>query len=242
MPSDHLSYSSPYSDLNNNAVLSNPLNPPKPAPSPNNPTPPTGSFGTYPHAVLTSLRHFQALAEAAPDKFMRYTYSDLLLGSRRGVSSLLHAPLDTCVFVQNATLGINTVLRNLVYQPQKDVIVYFDTIYAACEKTIFSILETNPSVTARKVEGYEFPCEHEEVVARFVDVVQGLQREGLRAKVALFDTICAVPGLRFPFERLTEECRRLGVLSCIDAAHGIGHIPLDLAGLDPDFLVSNCHK
>lgn len=172
---------------------------------------------------------------------MRYQYEDLLLASRTAIAHLVHAPLDTCVFVQNATLGINTVLRNLVYEPG-DVIVYFDTIYAACEKTIVSILETTPHVQARKVDGYEFPCEREEIVQRFVEVVKALQGEGLKAKVAVFDTICALPGVRFPFEQLTEECRRLGVLSCIDAAHGIGQIPLDLEKLDPDFLVSNCHK
>lgn len=210
---------------------------------PNTSIPETGSFGTYPSPVQTALRDFQTLAEASPDRFMRYTYSEHLLASRSAISQLVHAPLNTCVFVQNATLGINTVLRNLVYEAD-DVIVYFDTIYGACEKTILSILETNEvNVSARKVEGYEFPsCEHDEVVERFVAVVEELRRDGLRPRVAVFDTICALPGVRFPFERLTAECRRLGVLSCVDAAHGVGHIPLDLGALDPDFLVSNCHK
>lgn len=174
---------------------------------------------------------------------MRYQYQDLLLAARTAAAALLHVPVSTCVFVQNATLGINTVLRNLVYAPG-DVIVYFDTIYGACEKTIESIVETTrPEVGVRKVGGFEFPGEWGEVVVeRFREVVSGLEAEGLRARVAVFETICAVPGVRFPFERVTEECRRLGVLSCVDAAHGLGQIPLDLAGLDPDFWVSNCHK
>lgn len=172
---------------------------------------------------------------------MRYQYAEHLLASRTTVANLLNVPVDTCVFVQNATLGINTVLRNLVYDPG-DVIVYFDSIYGACEKTIVSIVETTPHVTPRKVVGYEFPCEHEEIVKRFLKVVKALPEEGLKAKVAVFDTICSLPGVRFPFERLTEECRRLGILSCVDGAHGIGHIPLDLGKLDPDFFVSNCHK
>jgi hercynylcysteine S-oxide lyase len=201
----------------------------------------TGSFGTYPKAVRDQFRRLQDLAEASPDKFMRYQSSDHLLASRTAAANLLNVPLDTCVFLQNATLGINTVLRNLVYAPG-DVIVYFDTIYGACEKTIVSILETTSNVRARKVDGYRFPCAHELVVERFVEVIEAIQAEGLTAKVAVFDTVCALPGVRFPFERLTEECRRRGILSCVDAAHGIGHIPLDLGKLDPDFLVSNCHK
>jgi hercynylcysteine S-oxide lyase len=191
--------------------------------------------------VRDAIRHFQDLSESTPDKFFRYDYADYLLASRQAVANLFSVHLDTVVLIQNASLGVNTALRNLVYEPG-DVIVYFDTVYGACEKTIASILETTPQLQARKVDGYEFPCEFDEIVGSFLETVKAIRDEGLKPKVALFDTICSLPGVRFPFERITEECRKHGILSCIDAAHGIGQIPLDLGTLDPDFLVSNCHK
>jgi selenocysteine lyase/cysteine desulfurase len=199
-----------------------------------------GSFGTYPALVQTVLHKYQSLAEAAPDKFMRYTYSSLLDAARTSIAEQLNVPVDECVFTQNASSGVGVVLRNLVYE-RGDVIIYFDTIYGGCEKLIASLTETTPNLVARKVR-YELPCTHDIIVNNFLQLVKQVRSEGMKPKVALFDTIVSMPGVRFPFERLTAECKKAGILSCVDGAHGVGHIPLDLRSLDADFFVSNCHK
>lgn len=199
-----------------------------------------GSFGTYPIAVRKVQRNYQDLTLAAPDKFLRYTSPGLLDAARASIAQLLNVPVGECVFVENATTAINLVFRNLVYK-QGDIIIYFDTVYGACEKTIASILETTPEVAARKVK-YEFPCSHDLIVESFVNLIKQIKSEGLNPRVALFDTIVSMPGVRFPFERLTAECRKAGILSLIDGAHGVGHLALNLAELDADFFVSNCHK
>ncbi|KAK4971262.1 hypothetical protein LTR66_011428, partial [Elasticomyces elasticus] len=113
-----------------------------------------GSFGTYPKTVREVFRNAQDQTEARPDAYIRYTYPDLLDKSREAVASFLNAPTNTCVFVPNATTGINTVLRNLVYRPG-DVIVYFATIYGACEKTVSYVTETTLA-EACKIE-YTYP-------------------------------------------------------------------------------------
>ncbi|KAF1850783.1 PLP-dependent transferase [Cucurbitaria berberidis CBS 394.84] len=198
-----------------------------------------GSFGTYPRTVRDTMRSFQDAAEARPDKFIRYQYPELVDESREAVAKLLNTPSSTVVFVPNATTGINTVLRNLTFE-SGDHILYFATIYGACEKTVAYITETTPASSV-KIE-YSYPVEDDWLVSEFKSKVKEVEAKGGKVKVAIFDTIVSMPGVRVPFERLITACKELGVLSCVDGAHGVGHIELDLTKLDPDFFVSNCHK
>lgn len=134
---------------------------------------------------------------------------------------------------------MNIVLRNIVYEPG-DVIIMCPTIYGACEKTVEYITETTPA-ESYKIE-YTYPVSDDELCRNFEQAVSAIRDEGKKPKLAIFDTIVSMPGLRMPFERLTKLCKQYEILSCIDGAHGIGHIPLDLSALDPDFFFSNCHK
>ncbi|KAI9777174.1 MAG: hypothetical protein M1839_009017 [Geoglossum umbratile] len=201
----------------------------------------TGSFGTYPSAVRRQLREIQDAAEARPDHFLRYDSPPRLDIARGALAGLLRVPASEVVLVPNATTGVNTVLRNLRYAPG-DAIVYFASIYGACEKTVEYLCETTP-VSGFRVD-VVYPAEDDVVVGLLRDAVRELKRKGARVRVAMFDTVVSIPGVRTPFELLVEMLREEdpGILTLIDGAHGVGHIPLDLRKLDADFFVSNCHK
>jgi hypothetical protein len=155
------------------------------------------------------------------------------------MAKLLNTPSSTLVFVPNATTGVNTVLRNLDFQPG-DHILMFSTIYGACEKTVQYITETTPAKSVQVA--YTYPVEDEWLLEEFRRKVKEVEDQGGRVKIAIYDTVVSMPGVRMPFERLTQVCKELGVMSCIDGAHGVGHVELDLGTLDPDFFISNCHK
>jgi len=185
------------------------------------------------------LRAVQDETEESTDKFIRYTQYTATTTSRTALAKLLNAPPETLAFVNNATTGINTFLRNLVYQPG-DKILVFSTIYNACLNTVLSICETTPASYVKVP--YTYPISDADLIAAFTDTVTRERAAGNRVAVAVFDTIVSLPGVRMPFEALISTCRDLGVLSCVDGAHGIGQLDLDLTNLDPDFFVSNCHK
>lgn len=199
-----------------------------------------GAFGTYPTPVGQRLHAWQRAAEARPDEFIRYDIPVELDRSRKAIASFLNIDADAVVFVPNTTTGVNIVLRSLRYE-KGDVLVYFSTIYSACEKTV-EYLNESTDVESEKIE-LQYPIADDEVIKRFEEKLQSVKSGGRVTRVAIFDTISSLPGVRVPWERLVQSCQANGVLSLVDGAHGIGHISLQHLGkVDPDFFISNCHK
>lgn len=197
------------------------------------------SFGTYPKSVQKRFHQVQALSEARPDTFVRYEYPKLLDESRKAMASYLGVPVDEVVFVSNATNAINVLLRSLKFK-KGDVILHLSTVYGAVQKTIEYLHETT-EVGSVNVAVY-YPIDDEALVSRFHTSIKEAKSQGKQVKIAIFDTISSLPGVRLPWERMVEICKAEGVLSVIDGAHGVGQIQLNLSKVQPDFFTSNCHK
>jgi selenocysteine lyase/cysteine desulfurase len=159
------------------------------------------------------------------------------------MSEFLGVPEFTIVFVPNATTGVNTVLRKMAWNTDgKDEILQLDVIYGACGKTTSYVCEANGDKVHTREIGFIYPVDDFEIVRAFREAIEASRKDGFRPRIAIFDTISSNPAIRLPSEKLTALCHAEGVLSLLDAAHGIGQIELNLVSLDPDFLVSNCHK
>ncbi|KAJ6007290.1 Pyridoxal phosphate-dependent transferase major region subdomain 1 [Penicillium herquei] len=202
-----------------------------------------GSFGTSPRAIRDRANALREECESNPCPFIKYRFPELLDACRAAMSEFLGVPRSTVVFIPNATTGVNTVLRNITWNPDgKDEIIQFDIIYGACGKTTSYICESNQQRVRTREVGFQYPVESSEMVSTFQKAIQQSKSEGFRPRVAIFDTISSNPGIRLPFRELAAVCRDENVLSLVDAAHGIGQIDLDIPSWDPDFLVTNCHK
>ncbi|KAK5633768.1 hypothetical protein RRF57_009482 [Xylaria bambusicola] len=201
------------------------------------------SFGATPRDIRKHMRHHQDLAESRPDGYIRYEYPVILDECRAAMAKFVNAPVDTIVFVPNATVGINTVFQNLAWDDDgRDEIIYFSTIYGACAKIIDYVVDTSSGKVSSRAVPLSYPCEDEDVVNAFDSALQNSADAGKRARICLFDTVSSLPGICFPYEAITKACRAAGVLSLVDGAQAVGQVPIDLDSLDPDFFVSNCHK
>jgi hercynylcysteine S-oxide lyase len=87
-----------------------------------------GSYGTYPRSVHAANVRWLELAEQRPDLFMRKMYMHELNKCREIAARVINADLSDCVFVANATTGVNEVLRSLQWK-EGDCIMYYSTVY-----------------------------------------------------------------------------------------------------------------
>jgi len=202
-----------------------------------------GSFGTVPNAIMARRAHYQTQYELRPDAFIRREIPRLLDESRAEVAKLINAPVQSVVFVPNATEGVNTVLKNLQWNEDgKDVMISFNTIYDDCARAEDFVVDYFKDKVDVAEITLTYPIEDDEIIALFKERVKRIEAEGKRARLALFDIVSSNPGVLFPWEAMVSACRELGIMSLLDGAQGIGMVHLDMTATSPDFMVTNCHK
>ncbi|TKY89045.1 hypothetical protein EX895_001576 [Sporisorium graminicola] len=203
-----------------------------------------GSFGACPNYVLDICKELLDEAERRPDTFLRHQFQPLLVKARTEVAELVGCDVDDLVFVNNATFGVNAVLRGLNGTWQKgDAILEYNTVYGACGKTAQYIVDSNPTFDLQLVKvPLTYPVTHEQVVAETKKAISDAEAKGIKIRIGIVDAISSVPGVIFPWEDVVTLLRQHGILSLIDGAHAVGQIPLSLRKADPDFFISNCHK
>ena len=193
-----------------------------------------GSFGATPIAILDEQRKWQDLLEAEPVRFYEDLAMEFMRDSRRSLASMLQCDADDLALIENATSGVNTVLRSLVFDKGDEILVP-DHAYQACRNTIDFVAER----WGVKVVTVNIPFPIEGPTVAFDAIMAGVTP---RTVLAMIDTVTSPTGLLMPFERLVQALEEKGVAVMLDAAHGIGMVPLALEELGASYTTSNCHK
>jgi len=193
-----------------------------------------GSFGATPRRVLAAAAAWQERAEAQPIRFMTRELPPLLRGAASELAVFVGAQPDNLVFVDNATSGINAVLRSLELK-RGDRVVTTTHVYAAVRNALAYVCER---AGARLVEvEIPFPVEN------LTDPLEALDR-ALRpgARLAVLDHVTSATALVLPIDEMVDLCRDHGVPVLVDGAHAPGMLDLNLEQLGADWYTGNAHK
>ena len=193
-----------------------------------------GSFGACPEFVMKEQRKWQDQMESEPVRFFEDEMPLLLKQSRDALADFLSCSSEDLALVPNATTGVNTILRSLIFSKGDEILVP-DHAYQACRNAIdFVARRWGATVVTVSIP---FPIDGPETV---VDLMMSAATE--KTKLVMIDTVTSPTGLRMPFEELTSLFEARGIEVLLDAAHGIGMVPLHLDELGASYVTSNCHK
>ncbi|PHZ11356.1 PLP-dependent transferase [Rhizopus microsporus ATCC 52813] len=200
-----------------------------------------GAHGSYPAAVQAYVDEYNRRAEKHPDRWHRFDFRPLLQENLERAAALIKCDPRDIVFVANSSTGVNNILRSFPFE-EGDKILCYQTTYINCDKTL-EFLTHYKKVELVRVE-LNYPLEDDEVIRLTKEAIEREHAKDSSKKIRLgfFDAISSLPGVCMPYQALTKLFREYDILSFVDGAHAIGHIELNLAELDPDFFVSNCHK
>lgn len=193
-----------------------------------------GSFGACPRPVFDVYQGWQRELERQPVEFLGRRYHGLLADVRGALGAFLGCGADEVVLCDNATTGVNVIVRSLDLQPGDEVLTT-DHEYGACELT-WRYLSEHRGVRVVKAP-VDLP------VASVEEIVEAVwSRVTPRTRVLYLSHITSVSALRLPVEELCRRAREAGIFSLVDGAHAPGQLPIDLAAIGADAYTGNLHK
>jgi isopenicillin-N epimerase len=193
-----------------------------------------GSFGACPKPILQLQSELQRQMETEPIQFLWRRYEERLEPSRRELAKFIGARSKDLVFVSNATVGINSVVRSLTLRPG-DELLTTNHDYNACHNVL---METARRTGAKLIIAQvPFPIRREDEVIEAV-----LASVTRRTRLAMIDHVTSNTALIFPVARIIRELESRDVDTLVDGAHGAGMLPLNIAKLRPAYYTGNLHK
>ncbi|NBP50229.1 MAG: aminotransferase class V-fold PLP-dependent enzyme [Actinobacteria bacterium] len=195
-----------------------------------------GTVGATPRRVMAEYRHIQDSIERQPAQFQLRDLADVegsgdparpyMRVAAEGVARHLGCRPDDLAFVDNATTGVNAVLRSFPFE-RGDEILVTSLGYGAVTSAARWVAERHGgAVRTVDLPPYDAPA------ADYVRLVD--EAVGPRTRIVLVDHITSQTALVLPLAGIAAACRRKGALVLVDAAHSPGAIDVDIESYGVD--------
>ena len=209
-----------------------------------------GSYGLAPKPVLAEQDKVRSSIEANPDKFYRFDIWDAVNQARAAVAHYVGADAEDVVLLENASEGMNAILKSLV-RPSTTV-VYLDLAYFMVQETLRYLRDTRDVTLLQVNTDALFPVRasgdgesafESGLVAAVEAAMDDAIAAGREIGLCTFSHVTSMPSVVLPVAALAQACKARGALAVIDGAHVLGNLPgLQVPALGADVYVSNGHK
>lgn len=203
-----------------------------------------GTVGATPRQVVAVQRALQLEVEQQPSRFLLRELNGLSGGSQRAqprlreaanqVAAFMGARGDDLVFVDNASTGINAVLRSLPLGPGDEILITTYAYGAVTNTAAFVARQSGARLVSLELP---FPITSAGVILEAIE-----QAINPQTRLLIVDHITSETALWLPLEEITALAAARGVPVLVDGAHAPGAIPLNLPATGATWYVGNLHK
>jgi len=204
-----------------------------------------GTVGATPRRVHDAQDAIRRSIERQPSQFLLRDLAGIGVGVARSESSRLReaaravagfvgAREQDLVLVDNATTGVNAVVRSFDLR-EGDEILVTDHAYGAVAM-VAAFVAARRRARVRTV-ALPWPARGPE------EVVEAISKEiGPRVRLVVVDHVASLSAWIFPVAQIAARCRERGVPVLVDGAHAPGTVPIELETLGVDWYAGNLHK
>lgn len=193
-----------------------------------------GAYGATPRALFERQNEWRLRMEAQPPRFFMNELPGLIRGAAGAFAEFVGAGAERTVLLENATSGVNAVLRSLHFAPGERIVTT-DHVYGAVRNTLrFAAERSGATVVEAPVA---MPLR---AAADAADAVERALDE--RTRLVVIDHVASPSALVFPVADVVRRCRARGIPVLVDGAHAPGHVDLDVDAIGADWYVGNGHK
>lgn len=202
-----------------------------------------GSYGPCPRFVYEELQRIRLQQEQNPDLWFRSSKYTLYADSVRSAARRLDCNFEQITLTDNATVGINAILKSLPSLTSKPggTILCTNLGYGA---VLFTIEETAKQRGMKvRMINIQLPIDSKQaLIQQFENELNKGDTENIR--LAVIDHITSAQAILLPIVELTDLFHSHGIPVVVDGAHGPGQVypHLSLNKLTCNFYVGTFHK
>lgn len=193
-----------------------------------------GAYGATPRALFERQNEWRLRMEAQPPRFFMNELPGLIRGAAGAFADFVGAAAERTVLLENATSGVNAVLRSLRFAPGERIVTT-DHVYGAVRNTLRFAAERSGATVVEVPVAMPLRA-----AADAADAVERALDE--RTRLVVIDHVASPSALVFPVADVVRRCRARGIPVLVDGAHAPGHVDLDVDAIGADWYVGNAHK
>ncbi len=186
----------------------------------------TGSQGASPQVVIDTVYEWMNKLERIGESGHREVEA-----VRAKIANFINADVEEIAITRNTTEGVNIAANSLSLQKGDEVIITTHEHIGGA--AIWLALQQEKGIVVKLVE---LDLGGKDNLNRIKNSITS------RTKVIAVSHVTCTTGMVLPIQEIILTCKERGIYSCIDGAHPLGMMSLDMKKLSPDFYAASGHK